>query len=328
MNFDVITFGSATIDIYADTYDRKNIVKDKRYAHQIVYPTGAKILIQDLKLSIGGGGTNTAVTFARFGLKTAYCGCIGEDSYGNTILGSLQKEGIEFVGHRSDESTSISILLDSIEHDRTILTYKGASNHLLFKKINPNILHADLYYFSSLLGEALTTQEKIISLAHEHTKIAFNPSSYQAKMGYKKLSKILKKTHFLIVNKGEAQELLGTTHPHEKELLVDLKKHIHEQGIVLITDGSRGVFCFDGKKMLHIAGRELEVKESTGAGDAFASGFLGALLKEIPLSEALLYGMANAEAVIQNIGAKEGILDWKQVQKAKKTHKIQEIHYL
>lgn len=322
MSYNVITFGSATVDIYADTYDRKSIKKDKRYSHQICYMTGAKILIQDLKISVGGGGTNTAFTFARFGLQTAYCGCVGKDTNGTSAIGTLQKEGIDFVGHMSDSPTSTSIILDSIEHDRTILTYKGASNDLAYKTLEPHKLHADLFYFSSLLEEALETQEKIISLANKETKIAFNPSSYQAKLGYKKLGKILAKTNFLILNKGEAQELLGITEPQEKVLLEELKTKIHEEGIVLITDGSRGAYCYDGKNAIHIPARKIDVKESTGAGDAFASGFLGALLKGENLPDALTFGMANAESVIQSIGAKEGILTWNEAKKANRSHKI------
>lgn len=321
MTYDVITFGSATIDIYADTYDRKNLREDMRYKHQIVYPTGAKILINDLRISVGGGGTNTAVTFARFGLKTAYCGCIGEDTYSGTIRGQLQREGIEFIGHAASEMTSVSIVLDSIEHDRTILTHKGASNKLLYKKLEPHQLHAKLFYFSSLLEDAFETQEKIIRLVNPDTKIAFNPSSYQAKMGTKKLEKILKRTNFLILNKGEAQELLDTTNPHEKELLEDMHKLLHEESLAIITDGPRGIFCYDGNVFLHAPANPVKISESTGAGDAFSSGFLGALLKEKSVEDALKIGMANAESVIQNKGAKEIILDWKTAEKlAKKQH--------
>jgi ribokinase len=323
MTYDVITFGSATIDIYADTYDRKDIKPDMRYKHQIAYPTGAKILIQDLRVSVGGGGTNTAVTFARFGLKTGFCGCIGEDSNAGIIRGSLQKEGVEFIGHTSKEMTSVSVVLDSIEHDRTILTYKGASNDLQYKKINPHQLRAKLFYFSSLLGKGFETQEKIISNVNPETKIAFNPSSYQAKFGAKKLRKILERTNFLLLNKGEAQELLDSTNPHEKELLQKIHKLLHQEALVIITDGSRGIFCYDGNVFLHAPANNVKIKESTGAGDAFASGFLGALIKGKAVEDALKCGMANAESVIQHTGAKEIILSWNEAEKKARKQKVE-----
>ena len=75
MRFDVITFGSAVVDVFVDTdvSEKKNFIS---------YPVGSKILIKDLKIDVGGGGTNSGVAFSRLGLKTGYIGKLGDDENG------------------------------------------------------------------------------------------------------------------------------------------------------------------------------------------------------------------------------------------------------
>jgi ribokinase len=321
MKFDVITFGSATIDIFADTYDRKKLSKrDKRYHHLISYPTGSKILIKELNSSIGGGGTNTAVTFSRFGLSTAFCGCIGRDTNGSAILDYLQKEKIAFIGHSCSDETATSIVLDSIEHDRTILTYKGASNHLSASQIKKEHLNCDVAYFSSLMEDSFTTQKKILSKMNPRL-IAFNPSCYQSELGVEKLSWMLKKTDIIILNKQEAQALICSTSPHEIDLLKNILPHIKKNGKVIITDGPKGAYFYDGVQVLHAIPEKTKVVETTGAGDAFASAFVAAIARQNDVITALKMALANSKSVVLNRGAKNIILTYDQAKKWIKKHK-------
>lgn len=328
--YDVITFGSATVDIFADTFDRKHLSKkqkDLRYNHIISYEVGEKILIRELHMAVGGGGTNTAVTFARFGLKTGFCGSIGQDSSAILVKDYLSKERIDFLGCESKEKTGLSIVLDSIEHDRTILAYKGANNSLSCVDTK-DFVGAKVFYFSSLLEKSFETHKKMLDFAEKHgIKVAFNPSSYQAILGYKKLSSLLSKTDFLILNKEEAQDLLENTTPHVNDLLESIQSKIRQSpGVVIITDGGNGAFSYDGHEMLHVLPNKVKVVESTGAGDAFASGFMAALLYGKSVKEALSYGAANSESVISHYGAKETILTYKEVQK--KSKKVKVISYI
>lgn len=324
--YDVITFGSATMDIFADTFDRKHLTKKQknmRYEHIISYEVGKKVLIRDLHMAVGGGGTNTAVTFARFGLKTAFCGALGEDSSAEMVKLYLQKENIDFVGCSSKEQTGLSIVLDSIEHDRTILAYKGANN-MLQKLDTEKFKNAKLFYFSSLLEKSFETHKKMLDFAEQNgIKVAFNPSAYQAVQGCKKLASVLAKTDFLILNKEEAQDLLGNITPQIEDLLIDLQKKIRNKpGVVIITDGGKGAYAYDGTEMFRVKPNNITVVESTGAGDAFASGFMAALLYGKSVKEALSYGAANSESVITHTGAKDTILTYAQAQKKSKKVKV------
>jgi ribokinase len=318
MTYDIITFGSATVDIFADTFDRKHLTKDEekmRYENKISYRTGDKILIRKLRMTIGGGGTNTALTFKRFGFNTAFCGCVGADASGGTIKAFLHDNKIGFVGHQDKEPSGLSIVLDSIEHDRTILTHKGANNCLALKP-NDSFKDAKLFYFSSLLQKSVKTHTAMVAFAEKNDiKTAFNPSLYQVSKGYKPLLPLLTHTHYLILNKEEAQALCESSTPHTKELLSFLKTKIDEQGIVVITDGAHGADAFDGGRFLHIDSKKVKVVESTGAGDAFASAFVAAIVKGAETDEALKLAMANSQSVITAPGAKEKILTWNEALK-------------
>ena len=98
--YDVITVGSATVDVFAHT-DRSQLIKimtDHSEQDLLAYPSGSKIIITELDFTTGGGGTNTAVSLARLGLKTAYLGQLGNDDNGNHILKKLKEEKISFIG--------------------------------------------------------------------------------------------------------------------------------------------------------------------------------------------------------------------------------------
>ena len=324
--FDVITVGSNTVDVFVHTESDLITIKTPYSEEELIaYPSGSKILIKKLSFRIGGGGTNTAVSFSRLGLKTAYLGKVGDDDNGKKVLSLLKKEKINFVGLvDSKEQTGYSIILDSIGQDRTILTNKGANNNLRFGEINKKKLKARWFYFSSMMADSLITLDHLAHFAHENEmNIAFNPSSYLIKENKNLVLHILAKAKILLFNKEEAELLCG---PHEIHEIKKMLKKIHQMGpdIVVITDGANGCYASDKLHFYSIRPRKTKVIETTGAGDAFASSFLTGFIKKREMDFALRMGMANSEAVIQHIGAKENLLTYKKVLLSikKRPHKI------
>lgn len=297
--YDVITMGSATQDVFAQT-DAETITIRHHHEREelIAYPLGSKILIETLDFQIGGGGTNTATTFARFGLKTGYIGKLGRDTGGYAVLAFLKEEGIDFLG-AVGRQTGYSIILDSEEEDRTILTFKGCNNLLKEKELNLPPLQAKWLYCSSMMGSSFATMKGVMrTLKERGSRVAFNPSCYQAEQGLDALRDALSLTDVLILNKEEAA-LLGDA--------ATLREA--GPGSVIITDGAQGCTLHDGEGRLHAsAAPKLDVVETTGAGDAFASGFVAALALGFDREKALRAGMVNAEHVIAEYGAKNHIL--------------------
>jgi len=312
--YDIITVGSATVDVFANT--KSELIKIKTSSCEedlIAYPSGSKILIKELRFTTGGGGTNTAVSLARLGHKVAYLGSLGNDENGKRILDLLKKEKVDFIGVRRKEITGYSIILDSIEHDRTILTYKGANNKLKFSSINQKKLKTKWFYFSSMISESFKTLEKLVEFAEKNKiKITFNPSTYLVKKGKNYLKKILIRTTILILNNEEASLLAGKN--NVKVMLKELYKLGPE--IIVITDGKKSINAYDGKNIYALMPNKMRVVESTGAGDAFASSFLSGMIKKNDIEFALKVGLANSESVITHPGAKNKLLKYNEILKA------------
>ena len=317
--FDVVTVGSSTIDVFVDTESELIKFKTPRSEEDfLAYPAGSKILVRKLIFTTGGGGTNTAVTFARMGLKTGYLGKVGNDDNGKKILSELRKEKIKFIGAIGNEMSGYSVILDSIEEDRTIMTYKGANDHLHFDEIRKSNLKAKWFYFSSMVGESYETLEKLAAYAKSNKiKIAFNPSNYLAKQGRIFLKKILDATDAIILNKQEANLILGLVNAEPDMLLKGL--HLAGPKMVIITDGKHGVHAYDGRNAYYLEAHKIKVVETTGAGDAYASAFVAGLMKTNDFKTSLKIGLVNADAVLTGKGAKVSLLRWKDAMQRVKT---------
>lgn len=293
--FDIVTFGSAVIDTFIDTEFNKK--KDS-----FIYQAGSKILVNSMKHDIGGGATNTGVAFSRLGFKVGCICKLGDDQFGNAIIDMLEKEKITFLGSRTKGATGNSIILDSTGADRTILTFKGPGNSI--KKSELSKFKTKWLYYSSVLGESLKTQ---ISLAkNSKAKLAFNPSEYLVKKV--NIKPLLKITEVLILNKEEAELLCKKNNLHGKTIEVLTKLG---PKIVVITDKNNPVQAFDGKKTYSIKPHKIKVVERTGAGDAFASGFVSGLLAGKTIPECLKLGLAEGESVLKYFGAKNNLLRMK-----------------
>ena len=308
-SFDVVTMGSATQDVFAKS-DAETVTYTRHGDKEtlIAYPLGSKILIEKLDFFIGGGGTNSATTFSRQGLRTGFIGKLGKDAPGLAVFRFLKEEGIEFLGAVGGQ-TGYSVILDSTEEDRTILTFKGANDQLKEWEIAETLagLSARWLYCSSMLNESYGTMKRVmLRVKGQGGSVAFNPSAYQAGQGLAGLAEVLRLLDVLILNKEEAQLLTGKR-AEARELLPLLR----DAGprIVIVTDGAKSATLLDGEHLLFIKPLpDLKVVETTGAGDAFGSGFVAGLARGLDTRQALLLAMLNAEHVITEYGAKNHIL--------------------
>ena len=321
--FDVITVGSATVDVFART-EFCEMIRDKKKEECIAYPVGSKILIKELILSSGGGGTNAAVALSRLGHKVAFLGKMGTFENSHRVILDLQKEHVNtsLIIRKPNSRTGYSIILDSIKHDRTILVFRGSNNDLRYNEVKASKLKAKWFYFSTMMGQSYKTLEKLALYAEKNKiKIMFNTSSYLAKKGIPYLRPILKRTDILVLNKEEAMLLAG------KNKIKPLLRKLHKAGpkIVAITDGKNGVYVFDGNHFYFAKPHKVKVVETTGAGDAFASSFLSGIIRKNDIEFAIKLGMTNAESVIQYHGAKNKLLTYKEALKEMKKRPIKVI---
>ena len=319
--YDVITVGSATLDVFAKTRFSEliKIIDPKGETDLIAFPAGSKILIDELEFTTGGGGTNTAVAFSRLGHKVAFVGKLGQGTNSEFINKDLKKEKIELLCAYGKGQSGYSVILDTLEHDRTILVYKGINDELKYNEIPYKQLKTKWFYFSAMMNESFHTLERLAEFAQQNKiKIAFNPSTYLAEKGSNYLNNILSRTELLVLNKEEAALIVGQD--TMEGLLLKLKSLGPK--IVVITDGKNDLYVID-KKNIYIAKQPfVKVVDSTGAGDAFAASFVSGILRKNDIGFAIKLGIVNSQSVIKHYGAKNILLTFNEAMKAMKKLKI------
>jgi len=313
--YDIITFGSAAQDIHIKSKAFKILKNAQEFTtgEGICMPLGSKIDVEDVIFTSGGGGTNTAATFSKQGLLTAFCGAIGVDIAGLEIIKELKSLGIDtkFVVKKKERHTNQSVIISSAGQDRTILVYRGASDvfggaDIPWKKIKKT-KWIYLAPITGLLGEAF---EEIVNFANANEiKIAVNPSEYQLSLPADKLKRILSKVDVLFLNQEEASFLTKIPFGDEQNIF----KKIDEicPGIAVMTRGGDGVIVSDGKYLYSApTNPNRKIVDTTGAGDSFASGFISDYIKyDGDIEKAIQMGIANSEANLSVIGAKTGLLE-------------------
>lgn len=291
MNFDVVTVGSAFVDVYLASPDFKKVGKTLCEVY------GGKVVIKQMVMTTGGGATNTAVGLERLGLQTACVCCVGQDDWGLFVRKELHREGVSpLYIQQVTEATSYSTILVTEDGGRTALVFRGASNHLSWSKVEWEKLDPAWFYVSSLGGDFNLLTKIVRQAEKEGIKIALNPGSKEIEAG-SKLKAFLPKIEALILNQQEAEKLGSVAN-----LIKSGPK------IVAVTAGRNGAMVWAGKKKF--AGKALPAKvvEETGAGDAFGCGLVAGLVKGWDLNKALKLGLANGAAVTEHFGPKQGLL--------------------
>ena len=307
MKYDVITFGSATKDIFIKT--DKLLVGDFKKDHiekEILLPLGHKLDIKEIHFCFGGGGTNTAATFVAQGLETAYCGILSQDVEGKAILADLKERGIKtnLVSVNSKEPTNTSIVI-SLPEGRTILAYKGASSDLSKNQIPwQKVKNTNWFYLAPLYKKSSKIFGDLVNFAKNNKiKVMANPGNCQLNLPSKILYSILKKIDILILNQEEGQALVKNNKLKGERLVEEIKKIFFN--ILVLTDGKNRVLVSDEKQLFSVLPLKIKVLDSTGAGDAFGSGFLAGYIKHKgDINKAIKLAIKNSASCIKKWGAR------------------------
>ncbi len=320
--FDVVTIGSVTRDAFFDVPSFPTIADKKTPSGKaFLLPLGDKLDVENVFFTIGGNAANASVTFARQGLRAACVGRRGSDLSGEAIVRRLTKEKIEtkFLSADKQLPTSYSVLLVQ-DGERTILNYHGASNHFGIREVPlPKLKSA--WWYLSLAGESSRMFPTLVAWAVKNDiALAFNPSGYHVARHRADILRLIKHISFLVLNEEEAAQLVGIPFSRPHEVFAALARRMGE-GVVAVTNGNKGVTVCDGGRV-YTAGifKEKRLVDRTGAGDAFGSGFVAALIRQgarnkttgavtpQQIKEAIRIASANATSVVERYGATEGLL--------------------
>ncbi len=275
---------------------------------------GDKVPFEYVKIIKGvGNSANAAVCAARLGLHSALASDIGADQNGADCVSELRhnKVDVGYMRKHSDKPTNYHFVL-WYDVDRTILV-----NHVEYDYRLPKISKAPQWmYLSSLASNSLEYHKELADYLKKNqgVKLAFQPGTFQMKLGIKQLKDIYARTEVFIVNVEEAQRILATESRDIKALLAEL--HAYGPKIVLITDGPKGAYMLDGEHFyfMPIYPDPKPPVERTGCGDSFAATFVAALQQGKSPLEALVWAPVNPMSVIQYVGAQEGLLSMKDLE--------------
>lgn len=311
----IICIGSVLQEIIYNTDNADILTKyqGKGKNKYIAFDFGSKISSNNVWRSFGGGAMNSAATFKSMGLNVMPVSIIGDDLMGHAIKRYLSKLGIstKHIKISKNNSTAFSFVLNlpkAAEH--IILVSQGVLKDFKFSDYNLNRESADWVYLTSLRGPYAEFNIRAIFnfVRVKNINVFWNPGQQQID-NFIKYVKYLNQVEVLSINTTEARDIaksikLGAYNVSK------LASKLMDLGCkrIVITDGNKGVSYFDDVNKLKQNTKKIDVINTTGAGDAFNAGFLSAYIYKEDIKLALEFGMRNAIAVLQTIGAHEGVL--------------------
>ena len=333
--YDFLAIGDTVTDAFIRLMDPAAHIDIDHGRREICMGFADKVPYDDVYIIPAvGNSANAAVSAARLGLKSALVSNVGNDYFGQECLDALKKEKVagKFVKVNKGAKTNYHYIL-WYEDDRTILV-----KHEEYEYKLPNIGKPRWVYLSSLGANSFGYHEEIAEHleTNPEVKLAFQPGTFQMKFGKDRLARIYKRSNLFFCNKEEAQRILETDEADIKKLL-ELMALLGPE-IVVITDGVKGAYAYDGSTSLTTGGgRGLSTSsgqnsrgefwfmrpypdpkppfERTGAGDAFSSTFTAAMALGMDMKTAFCWAPINSMSVVQQIGARAGLLTRNQIEK-------------
>lgn len=300
MPHDVITIGSATVDLFMKSPDFHLQKIDKGVL--LCQDYGGKVDIDQFELRSGGAGTNTAVGFARLGFQTAAVVEIGKDLFGQIVWDDLRRENVDtsFIVSEHDERTAVSVLLISEDGGRSALTYRGASSMLEARDIPwAEVNVARWLHLSNVSGNIELLSHIFDVIRQKKVGLSWTPGKKELQLlADRKLQVSAVACDILTLNRAEWQ-LVSAIQSSLLEIIPT----------VVVTNGRDGGDVFvKGKQMHHYQIQPTKAVQETGAGDAFTVGFVAGHLWGASIDESCKFGAKNAASVVNGVDAKQGLL--------------------
>lgn len=313
MGLDFIAVGDITIDAFIRLKDARVNCDINDENCMLCVKFGQKIPYESVtEVRAVGNGPNAAVAAHRIGLRSAALTDIGDDRNGVDCIDAMKTEGIstEFVRTHKGLLTNYHYVLQ-YEAERTILV-----KHQKYPYELPLFQEPPRWLYLTSLGENSIPYQKEVAryCMKNNIKLAFQPGTFQIKLGAEELGDIYRASEIFFCNKEESQEILKTKEHDIKKLL----KGVRALGpkIAVITDGRKGSYIEtpQGVWSAPMYPDPAPPVDRTGAGDSTSSTTIAYIIKGFPPQEALLRGLINSASVVQEIGAQKGLLTAEKIE--------------
>jgi ribokinase len=293
MHKDVVGFGALNVDLIYELQDfgylseiREGIRKGEEYCiNQKEFSLLLRLLNRSgiFRAKSGGGqAANTITALARIGFATGLVGAIGCDALGEFLINELK--GVDINGITKKGKTGICIVVLDEKKERTMFVLPNANDHIKIDEIDYGYIASTKFlHLTSFVGqEPLLIQRKIATEIPDSVRISFDPGVIYSKRGISDLSEIIQRAFIIFLTETEARYLSG---------LNDCQSALEE----LLKNGPKIIVCKMGGKGSLVVTKSERYKisafavddsvDSTGAGDVFAAGFLGGLIRGWSIEE-------------------------------------------
>ncbi|MEM2122560.1 MAG: sugar kinase [Candidatus Bathyarchaeia archaeon] len=301
MVLDLVGLGSAIIDFVPGT-------------------TGPLNMVRSFMTCAGGAVANIMVAASRLGLKTGLIGCVGDDEFGDYIIRDLQGEGVDTscVKRVKGRRTGIAFYSIDEEGERRYLFYRfpGYSDPESSMEIGDleaaYIRDSRMLHFSESLLRQEGTREAVLKALRvakdNNVKVSYDPNVrddlWTGRSEFRKVQEeALALTDIFLSTFREASLIAGC--PGDPDRVVDQILALGPSTVVLRGINHYQVITHGGT--FKVPAFRVKAADTSGAGDAFDSGFLTGLLKGLPLKKAVILGNAVAALKVMKIGTRSGL---------------------
>lgn len=277
--------------------------------------------IQAFQLQPGGSAANTIYGLARLGIATGFIGAVGDDGAGKALLKDLAGAGVDTsqIRAKKGKRTGTVLCISDSQANRSLYVDPGANNEMNEEDIALEYVNqAQIAHLSSFVQQAqLDLQKRLVAELSPAVKVSLSPGALYAARGFPQLAPLLKRTHVLFANESELRQLTG------ENVRPGAERCIGEGCSIVVVTSGKGRIRLDEKAQKEPAvcyirqGQEehlvkpgkdkVDVVDTTGAGDAFAAGFLFGLLKGKALDQCGLLGDIAARCCIAKAGPRAGL---------------------
>lgn len=263
--------------------------------------------IKNLHESCGGSAANTIIGLARLGLDTGLIGKIGSDREGETLLDNLQNEDVDIHGiikSSNGRSGTVHGYVDR-KGERALYVDPGVNDTITIQEIDPEYAsNTRLLHLTSFVGKSIQAQEELLDNIDDQITVSLDPGMIYASKGIKAMQKILQRTNILLINQNELDLLLRSRKDQDTKINTLLNYGIE---ILVIKQGKKGCLVTDGVKTYLLDAYDVDCRDTTGAGDAFNSGFIYGFLEGKNIEESAMLGNFVASCCVQELGATTGL---------------------
>ncbi|PPR43544.1 MAG: 5-dehydro-2-deoxygluconokinase [Alphaproteobacteria bacterium MarineAlpha6_Bin2] len=311
--FDLLGIGNAVVDVLYETDEEfiKNNQLEKGIMTLIDEEKAEKFyssLKQGIEVS-GGSVANTTVGFASLSGKPAFIGKVKDDKLGKTFSQSLTSAGVLFKTEPiiNGPGTARSFIFVTPDAHRTMNTYIGACSLLSPKDIDDQIIkNSKIIFLEGYVWEENLAKESLVKAAEiarkANNKVALTLSDpFCVKKHRSEFEELIKKhIDILFANEFEAKELCQT-----QDLEESAKEISNMTEIAVVTRSEKGAKIYNAKETIEIKAKVFNaVKDTTGAGDLFAAGFLYGLSKKFSILKSGNIAAITAGEIISHFGAR------------------------